>query len=127
MKSTAIAIGICLSSSLTCAYAQTTPERFPVQVAQTQIDDGSIRTVLLLKDSGSFLNYCPKGKVGFIQYAGQMTNPSGCWMNPGPDGHPTRVLFRYMDIKVGQLREFLIDPAAISTRIYEWRTERILP
>ena len=65
--------------------------------------------------------------MGFIQYAGQTTNPTGCWMSPGPDGHPSQVLYRYMDIKTGRLREFLIDPSLIQRRTYEWRTQSILP
>ncbi len=126
MQICAIALVLCCWS-LGSAYAQSTPDRFPIQVAVTPIDDGSIRTVLFLSDSASFLKYCPKGRVGYIQFSGQLTNPTGCWMSPGPDGHPAQVLFRYFDIKAGGTREFLVDPALIKTRTYEWRTQRILP
>ncbi|WP_137921273.1 hypothetical protein [Hydrogenophaga sp. 2FB] len=126
MKISSIALVLC-SGYLGTAHAQSTPDRFPIQVAETRIDDGSVRTVLFFSDSASFLKYCPKGRAGFIQFSGRQTNATGCWMSPGPDGHPAQVLFRYFDIKAGGTREFLVDPALIKDRMYEWRTERVLP
>ena len=118
---------IALACAAAPAHAQGHPERFPVQAVQATIDDGSLRTVILMDDKASFLKYCPTGRVGFVQFEGAKTNPSGCWVAPGSEAHPKFIQFKYINIQTGELKAFLIDPARVERKIYESRTERILP
>ena len=97
----------------------------PARSAQVQIDDGSVRTVILFEDGADYLSYCQGRKAAFLQVPGAKANPSACWLGIGGSTSPRLVSFRYTDLATGLIREFTFPDSALRNYQYEWRTERL--
>ena len=121
------------------AQSSTQPQRFPVTAGFVPIDDGSFHVVILTTDSvgaSPVAKYCGANwRYGLIQSQDRspmrnnaiITNPTGCWVASGANPETSSITFRYFDMSLGAVREFLIDPKRMTKFTYEWRTERLFP